>query len=96
MKPYQKVTKFTTKIAPIILFHINGINKKIENCVNSNNIVVALTSYEHEYCYDAIQLVIKTYRRKGYNCFMSSYQRYPSNTKNMTSHAYVWALSKKK
>lgn len=90
MIPYKKNTKDNTKIAPLILFFINELNQQIEarGGLGLHDMAFLVKSKEVKYCYDAIRLVEKTYKRKKIICKMSSY----NNKIEEKTHQYVWKM----
>ncbi len=92
---YEKKTKTNTKIAPIISFFVKEILRILElrNWKKGDGLAtISISTREHEYCYDAIRMVEKTFRRMKCECKMTYYYR----TESSKTFAYVWEIKEMK
>ena len=92
-KEYKKITKEDVNLPEYCLFFIESIQKEIDDTDFEEYTELELTvdTSEYPYCYDAFELVVKTFSRKGF------YTRVPTFTTSRNENGkkvwtYKWLI----
>lgn len=99
---YEKVTKETVEFPEYVRVFLNILKSKLKahdfDHSEADVVLIPIQSKRFRYCYDAIELVEKTFKRLGYNCHMSSYAVTFNDVNGVREKAYNYnfKLSKKK
>lgn len=106
---YEKTTKDTVDLSAYVLCFIKIIQKKLEfyGFIDGvpaksgeqppSTLVIPIVSRKFQYCYDAIELIEKTFRRKGFNCSMKYYKHIDIDEKDGSKtkgFSYEYEISK--
>ncbi len=72
---------------------LDGIETGIKNDDDSMDITVYTKLSKHPYCYDAVNLVQKTFRRKGYHIQLKRFKMDATHEKD-ANVLYSWNIKK--
>ena len=108
---YEKITKDTIDLPAYIICFLGIIMDKLEfygfidgkqgalDGMPPSTLVIPIVSKRYQYCYDAIELIEKTLKRRGFNCKMEHYKVIDIDGKDGTKtkgYSYEYKLSKHK
>ena len=101
---YEKMTKETVDLSAYVLCFLGVIMSKLEfygfidgkpshvDTGAPNKLIIPIVSKKFKYCYDGIELITKTLKRRGFNCKMSRYKT--AENKGETEYSYEYEITK--
>ena len=98
MEKYHKITKEDIDLPNYCYFFISEIIDSLkENDISNvgDEIEIVIESFGHPYCYDGINLVVKTFRRKGFELNFPHYMLSKEDGKKLFPYTWVLTLKKK-
>ena len=97
MGEYKKITKCDVDFPAYCLFFIKRILANIDesNMDEDTTMTLIITTPDHPYCYDALELVMRTLDRKGYNTRLPGFKRDKAEGKP-DMFTYRWTIKKAK
>lgn len=108
---YEKNTKETVDLPAYVLCFLDIIMDKLEfyglidgkkNKSESeppSTLIIPIVSRKYRYCYDGIELIEKTIKRRGFECKMNHYKTIDIDEKNGTKgtgYQYEYKITKSK
>jgi hypothetical protein len=99
MSEYKPITKADISMPEYCIFFIRKIIEDIEkkNLDPGDMTYVKVDTYaeEHPYVYDAVELVCKTFGRKGYDVMIPTFRREEPDKNGRTLVHYSWKVTKR-
>ena len=95
MGEYKKTTKNDIDLPNYCLFFIEKIQKQLAKVDfdKHRNAEIFINTSSHPYCYDALELIVRTFTRKGYRLNIPTYKLILKGGKK--SCEYKWVIEKK-
>ena len=108
---YEKVTKDMVDLPAYILCFLGIIMDKLEfygfidgkpgklGTAPPSVLVIPIVSKKYQYCYDGIELIEKTLKRRGFDCKMEHYKTIDIDDKDGSKtkgYSYEYKLSRSK
>ena len=72
---------------------LDGIERGTKNDDDSIDVIVTTKLSKHPYCYDAVNLIHKTFRRKGYHIRLKRF-KLDATTEKDANLLYSWNIKK--
>jgi hypothetical protein len=95
MGEYKKITKYDVDFPAYCLFFIKRIlaNLNEADMDDETTMTLIINTPDHPYCYDAFELVVRTFERKGYQTRIPGFKREKIEGKPDTFQ-YKWTIKK--
>ena len=95
MGEYKKTTKEDIDFPNYCFFCIKEINESLEENDITNpgdELTLELETSEHPYCYEAFELLVRTFERKGFSTGIPNFQL--TNKDGVKTYIYKWKITK--
>lgn len=95
MGEYKKITKEDIDFPNYCLFFIKEIIDSLEEYDIKNpgdELSLEIETTQHPYCYDAFELIAKTFNRKGYDMKIPTFKL--KNENGIKTYTYKWKILK--
>lgn len=93
---YKKITRDDVDLPRYCYFFIKEIQESLEENDIKNpgdELELTIETYSHPYCYDAFDLVVKAFQRKGYQIKVPTF-KIINGEDNAKVYSYVWNIKK--
>ena len=98
MTEYKKITKDDVYFPAFCFFFIKKIKERLDEeglLDSSTTLEIRINTTEHPYCYEAFELVVRTFERQGYYTRIPSFHR-EKREGLPDEFQYKWIIRKRK